>query len=134
LPTAGAVIVWNMSFERQVLLGLAARFPDLAPALERLAARLVDPLPIVWRYYYHRDMRGSWSIKQVLPTLAAIGYDDLVEVKSDTHAQGAYLEAIAPATAPERAAALRDALLDYCRRDTEVMVTVLAALIGRSIR
>lgn len=128
LPATGAVIAWNMSFERQVLQGLAGQFPDLAPALESLAARLVDPLPIVRRHYYHRDMRGSWSIKQVLPTLAAIGYDDLVEVKSGTDAQAGYLEAIDPATTPERAAALRDALLGYCRRDTEAMVTVLAVL------
>lgn len=128
LPATGAVIAWNASFERQCLLGLAGRFPDLAPALQSLADRLVDLLPVARRHYYHRDMRGSWSIKAVLPTLAAIGYDDLVEVKSGTDAQAAYLEAIDPATAPERAAVIRDALLDYCRRDTEAMVQVLAAL------
>ena len=54
--------------------------------------------------------------------------DDLVEVKSGTDAQAAYLEAINPGTAPARADAIRDALLDYCRRDTEAMVHVLAAL------
>ena len=72
-------------------------------------------------------MRGSWSIKAVLPTLGDIGFDDLVEVKSGTDAQAAYREAITPQTAPERAKAIRDALLDYCRRDTEAMVHVLAA-------
>ena len=128
LPPEGAVIAWNASFERQCLMGLAARFPDLAPALQSLADRLVDLLPVARRHYYHRDMRGSWSIKAVLPTLAAIGYDDLVEVKSGTDAQTAYFEAIDPDTAPERAAAIRDALLDYCRRDTEAMVQVLTAL------
>lgn len=128
LPQTGAVIAWNMSFERQVLLELAAQFQDLAPALNSLADRLVDLLPVVRRHYYHRDMRGSSSIKQVLPTLAAIGYNDLVEVRSGTDAQAGYLEAIDPATGPERAAALRSALLDYCRRDTEAMMTVLAAL------
>lgn len=128
LPRTGAVIAWNAPFERQCLLGLAALFPDLAPALQCLADRLVDLLPVTRRHYYHRDMRGSWSIKAVLPTLAAIGYDDLVEVKSGIDAQVAYLEMIDPDTAPERAAAVRDALLDYCRRDTEAMVKVLAAL------
>ena len=128
LPATGAVIAWNASFERQCLLGLAALFSDLAPALQNLADRLVDLLPVARRHYYHRDMRGSWSIKAVLPTLATIGYDDLVEVKSGTDAQGAYFEAIDPTTSPERAAAIRDALLDYCRRDTEAMVKVLTAL------
>ncbi|WP_421849199.1 DUF2779 domain-containing protein [Novosphingobium sp.] len=128
LPATGAVIAWNASFERQCLTGLAEQFPDLAPSLQSLADRLVDLLPIARRNYYHRDMRGSWSIKAVLPTLAAIGYEDLVEVKSGTDAQTAYFEAIDPGTTPERAAAIRDALFDYCRRDTEAMVQVLAAL------
>ncbi len=128
LPATGAVIAWNASFERQCLVGLAAQFPDLAPMLQSLADRLVDLLPVARRHYYHRDIRGSWSIKAVLPTLSAIGYDDLVEVKSGTDAQTAYIEAIDPSMEPERAAAIRDALLDYCRRDTEAMVQVLTAL------
>ena len=128
LRASGAVIAWGAPFERQCLTGLAARFPDLAPALQSLADRLVDLLPVVRRHYYHRDMRGSWSIKAVLPTISAIGYDDLVEVKSGTDAQTAYLEAIDPNTTPARAAELRNALLTYCRRDTEAMVQVLTAL------
>ena len=31
---------------------------------------MVDLLPIYRNHYYHRDMRGSWSIKAVLPTVA----------------------------------------------------------------
>lgn len=128
LPENGAVIAWNMAFERGCLLGLAGEFPDLAPRLESLAARLVDLLPVVRRHYYHRDMFGSWSIKAVLPTLADIGYGDLTEVKSGTDAQAGYLEAIAPGISPGRREALSDALLEYCRRDTEAMMMVLDAL------
>lgn len=128
LPREGAVIAWNMAFERSCILGLARHCPDLAPVLESLADRLVDLLPLARRHYYHRGMRGSWSIKAVLPTLADIGYADLVEVKSGTDAQAGWLEATDPLTPPERREAIRDALLDYCRRDTEAMVLVLAAL------
>lgn len=128
LPTTGAVIAWNASFERGCLMGLAALFPDLAPALENIAARLVDLLPVARRHYYTRDMRGSWSIKAVLPTLSGLGYDNLVEVKSGTDAQAGYIQAIDPAASPERVEALRVALLDYCRRDTEAMMIVLDAL------
>jgi hypothetical protein len=122
------VIAWNMAFERGCLLGLAHEFPDLAQPLESLAARLVDLLPVVRRHYYHRDMRGSWSIKAVLPTLAEIGYAELADVKSGTDAQAGYLEAVASHTSAERREVLRDALLDYCRRDTEAMMVVLDAL------
>ena len=128
LPREGAVIAWNMAFERSCIVGLARHCPDLAPALKNLANRLVDLLPLARRHYYHRDMRGSWSIKAVLPTLADISYTDLAEVQSGTDAQAGYLEAIDPATSPERRAAIRDALLAYCSRDTEAMVLVLAAL------
>ncbi len=128
LPGTGAVVAWSAGFERGCLTGLAALFPDLAPALISLADRLVDPLPVVRRHYYHRDMMGSWSLKNVLPTLDKTGYADLEEVKSGTDAQAGYLEAIDPSTSPERAAALRDSLLRYCKRDTEAMMIVLDAL------
>ncbi len=122
------MIAWNAPFERSCLVGLATLFPDLASALTSLAARLVDPLPIARRHYYHRDMRGSWSLKGALSTLGAGGYEHLVEVKSGTDAQAGYLKAIDPATSPGRVAVLREALLDYCRRDTEAMMIVLDAL------
>jgi len=36
---------------------------------------LVDLLPVTRAAYYHRDMRGSWSIKSVMPTIdAKLGY------------------------------------------------------------
>jgi hypothetical protein len=81
--------------------------------------------------YYHRDMRGSWSLKAVLPTIAAdLAYDTLVEVKSGTDAQVGYVEAIDPATTPARREAIRSALSDYCRRDSEAMMVVLDRLCG----
>ena len=128
LPTAGSVIAWNAGFERSVLLSLAALFPDLAAALGSLASRLVDLLPVTRRHYYHRDMRGSWSLKAVLPTLGVPGYDDLGDVRSGTDAQVGYLEAIEPATSDDRRQSLRLALLAYCERDTEAMLVVLDRL------
>lgn len=129
LPHDGAVVTWNASFERGCLLALAAEFPDLADTLHNIAGRIVDLLPVVRRHYYHRDMRGSWSIKAVLPTIAAdLGYDGLVEVKSGTDAQAGYAEAIHPATTAARREAIRIALRDYCRRDTEAMMVVLDRL------
>lgn len=130
LPKQGAVVAWFASFERSCLIGLAEQFADLAPELLSLANRLVDPLPLVRQYYYHRDMRGSWSLKSVLPTVDPDGYSKLIGVKSGTDAQAGYMEALEPATSPERHIALRDEMLDYCRRDTEAMMIVLKNLAG----
>ena len=49
-------------------------------------------------------------------------------MQSGTDAQAGYLEAIHPDTSDARRAALRAALLDYCRRDTEAMMVVLDRL------
>ena len=51
-----------------MLQSLADRFPDLAPPIERVIGRLFDLLPVLQRHYYHPEMKGSWSIKAVLPT------------------------------------------------------------------
>ncbi len=129
LPAQGAVVAWNAAFERECLLKLADQFADLAPALRSLAARLVDLLPPIRRHYYHRDMRGSWSIKAVLPTVAPeLAYGSLGEVQSGTDAQAGYLEAVHPDTSEKRRIVIRTALLDYCRRDTEAVMVVLDRL------
>jgi hypothetical protein len=73
-------------------------------------------------------MRGSWSVKAVLPTLGVPGYDELGEIRSGTDAQAGYLETIDPDTSSERREALRLALLAYCERDTEAMMIVLDRL------
>ena len=71
-------------------------------------------------------MQGSWSIKAVLPTVAPdLSYGALGDVQDGLAAQAAYLEAIAPATPEARRAALRGALLDYCRQDTLALVRLV---------
>ena len=129
LPSTGSVIAWNASFERGCLQLLADRFRDLAPSLVSLAARLVDLLPVVRRHYYHRDMRGSWSIKAVLPTVAPdLDYSALPGVNNGLAAQQAYFEAINPNTAPDRSNVIHRELLDYCSLDTRAMMVTLARL------
>lgn len=89
----------------------------------------MDLLPVARAHWYHRDQRGSWSIKAVLPTIAAeLDYAGL-EVKDGGAAQEAFLKAIAPETSTGRRRALELALKAYCARDTEAMI-VLARRLG----
>jgi hypothetical protein len=90
------------------------------------------PIKGIWRLfkasidYYHPDMRGSWSIKAVLPTIDAdIDYANLDDVRDGADAQAAYLEAIHPDTGAARKESLRDALLAYCRLDTQALVSLV---------
>jgi hypothetical protein len=128
LGDAGPVLVYT-SYEAGVLKTLAGLYPDLAPRLEAVIARLYDLYPLVKANYYHPDMRGSWSIKAVLPTVAPeLDYGALGEVQEGTAASDAFLEIIAPPTSTERRTALRTALLRYCALDTLAMVRVAHAL------
>ena len=131
LPAIGAVIAWNASFERSCLLQLASAIPEHAVALTSLADRLVDLLPVARQHYYHKEMRGSWSIKAVLPTLAPdLAYDTLEGAQSGVEAQDAYLDATDPATESKRRDAIRLGMLAYCERDTLAMVVLLKRLCG----
>ncbi|MCL4183985.1 MAG: DUF2779 domain-containing protein [Burkholderiaceae bacterium] len=111
LPGDGAVIAYNAQFERGVIERLADVCPELASALRGIAGRLFDLLPVVRAHYYHPDMRGSRSIKAVLPTIGTgLRYDELDEVQDGTAAQAAYLEAVAKGTGTARRGELDAAL------------------------
>ena len=127
---AGSVIAYNASFERSCVRGLADALADLSPELTAIAERFVDLLPIAQAHYYHRDQRGSWSIKKVLPTIAPdLDYSDL-EVGDGVAAQLAWLEARSAQCTPERRAQIAASLEDYCERDTRAMVILLRRMTG----
>lgn len=134
LPAEGAIFAYNSSFEERVLIRLAELVPTQAVALRAFAERLVDLLPITRAAYYHRDMRGSWSIKNVMPTIdASLGYGHLGEVQEGDGAQRAFLELRGADVAPERAQTLKSALLRYCQHDTWVMVILRRYLCGEPL-
>ena len=67
-------------------------------------------------------MRGSWSIKSVLPTVASeLDYGNL-EVQSGQAAQQKFLELLTPKISDIDLEKKRTDLLQYCERDTLAMV------------
>jgi hypothetical protein len=121
-------------YEKRVISALAKRFPDLGEALRLIVERLVDLQPVTAQNYYHPAMAGSWSLKAVLPTIAAdMQYLDLEGIQEGTAASEGYLEAIDPATHDARKAELKQQLLRYCQFDTEAMVR-LVRFLGASNR
>ncbi|HSD68008.1 MAG TPA: DUF2779 domain-containing protein, partial [Woeseiaceae bacterium] len=126
LGQGGSVVTYS-GYERKVISGLVRRFPDLAPALTAIIARLVDLKPVAENYYYHPAMAGSWSLKALLPTIdASLAYDKLQGIQDGTEASEGYLEAINPATTAARKAELHAQLLHYCRLDTQALHRLLA--------
>lgn len=119
------ILAYNANFESSVIGRLARDFHDLAPALRKLQQRLVDLEPIARNHYYHRDMRGSWSLKAVLPTVAPdLAYGELDGVQDGMGAQLGFLEASDPKTPAARRAALIEQLKAYCALDTLALVRI----------
>jgi predicted RecB family nuclease len=120
-------------YERTVINGLIRLFPDLEEPLKAITGRLYDLHPVTKHNYYHPDMHGSWSIKAVLPTVAPeLRHDDLDIVSNGAMAEPVFLESINKETTTERSEELREALLRYCKLDTEAMVRLAHYLEGRA--
>ena len=127
--TAGdAPILMYSSYERRILKELAVALPRRAAEIESRIARLVDLIaPFRKHAYYTADMRGSSSIKNVLPALVPdLSYGGL-EIADGGTANSAY-ESLHYDPDPARVAKIRGALLDYCQLDTLAMVRVLEVL------
>lgn len=77
-------------------------------------------------HFYDPRMRGSFSIKKVLPVIADdLRYDELDEVQEGTGARVAYLKAIFDRPDLDRMADLERKLRLYCRQDTWAMVEIV---------
>jgi hypothetical protein len=130
LGQKGTVFVYS-GYERRIINDLARGYPDLQDGLTNILGRLFDLLPITKAHYYHPAMKGSWSIKQVLPTVAPdLDYGQLGEVQDGTAAQDAYAEVLDPSTLVEQKNSLIRDLLDYCRLDTLAMYRLACFLEG----
>jgi predicted RecB family nuclease len=125
LGRQGTIFTYS-PFEKSVIDRLAARYPDLAQRLRALVDRLFDLLPLVKANYYHPAMKGSYSIKAVLPTIAPdLTHADLGGVKDGVAAQIAYETLIDCGTPADRRHMLAEELRQYCRLDTLAMVRLV---------
>jgi hypothetical protein len=127
---AATVLAWYAKFERDRILELADAFPDLAPPLHNLSAKLVDLLPIVRGHVYHPDFRGHFGLKIVVPALLPeLSYSTL-EIKDGMTASGLLKDLLfTPETFTEQAQTdLRRDLLRYCGHDTHVLVHLVRYL------
>jgi len=130
LSGSGPVLVYNAAFEKGILREAAEGFPDLAGKLEAISKRVFDLLPLAREHYYHPEMRGSWSLKSVLPTVAPeLAYENL-SVKNGLEVQTAFQEMLACPKGSAEREELRRQMLEYCKLDTWAMV-VLARFFAR---
>lgn len=133
IPTYVTVLAYNMGFEKGVIKKLAHNFPDLSDKLMAIHENIKDlMLPFQNKDYYTPSMRGSYSIKYVLPALVpdmANAYKELEFIQNGGDAMQTYPR-LSNIEDNEEVKKLRSALLEYCKLDTLAMVKVLEKLKG----
>ena len=83
--------------------------------------------PFQKKWYYTPEMKGSYSIKYVLPALVPeLSYNEL-EIKDGSSASNIFLSMVNGMFDGNENKA-RENLLDYCKKDTFAMVKILEKL------
>ena len=128
IPEDACVLTYNQTFEKGVLKDLAASFPDLADDINKRIDNIRDLMvPFRKRDVYRWQMRGSYSIKEVLPALVPeLSYKDL-DVSDGMMAMRIYHE-MCNIDDSSKVEELRQGLLEYCKLDTLAMVKILNEL------
>lgn len=129
LPGDACILTWNMSFEKGILQALADRSPGQADIIETWIENMKDlMIPFRSRLVYHWRMKGSYSIKAVLPALVPdLSYDALAIADGDAAMDGYHRMCVAR-DYPDELERIRDDLREYCRLDTLGMVRILEVL------
>lgn len=147
LKKGGSVVVYNQGFEKSRLRELAEIFPEISESLLRIRDHVFDLLNVLKGNmdlflpytdqtlskkereesaklcnYYHSKMKGSFSIKKVLPIFTSLTYEGM-EVSNGTEAVLAY--ALLPMYSPDEYQSKYLALRKYCQQDTWAMVEIL---------
>jgi hypothetical protein len=127
--TSGDILVYNIGFERGKLNDLIEVFPEYSNELGSVVNRLKDlMIPFQQKWYYTPEMKGSYSIKYVLPALVPeLSYDGL-PIKEGATASNTFLSMV-NRTFEGDVEETRRQLLQYCELDTYAMVKILEKLL-----
>lgn len=124
----GDVVVYNRSFEITRLKEIVRDFPVYKEPIESIIGRIVDLMvPFSLKYYYTPEMKGSYSIKSVLPALAPEFTYENLEINNGGMASLAF-ERLYSETNESVITKIRKDLLEYCKLDTLAMVEILKVL------
>lgn len=124
----GDILVYNKDFEKKIMKDLSFDFPQYRNDFKERISRIKDlAIPFSKKYYYAPEMKGSYSLKAVLPALVPdLKYDELI-VK-DGNTASLTFESLQTESDLLKIADSRDNLLAYCKVDTLAMVRILEIL------
>lgn len=122
---SGSVVSYYSRFESDRIKELIEFDPDSRVSLEAIISRMVDPLPVVREHVYDPGFKGRFSLKATAPALLgnSFSYDEMA-VPDGTASQRAW-EKMLRSNDPQEKIELKNALLEYCKKDTFVMVEMV---------
>lgn len=133
-PT-GHILIYS-NYETIRLKSLIPLVPERAADIEALIARCVDFCDIIRKNVYHPNFDQSFSLKAVISALIPeLAYNDL-EIKDGMTASRYFITMLEENDSAKRRS-LRNALLNYCKRDTLAMAALKEhfwGLVGPEIR
>jgi len=128
IPDDVTVLAYNMGFEKGVIKKLANMFEEFSVALMKIHDNVQDLMtPFQKKDYYTPSMKGSYSIKYVLPALVPEmkqAYKNLNHIHNGSDAMQIYPK-LATMQNKDEMLELREALLRYCELDTLAMAKIL---------
>ena len=120
---AATIMAYYSPFEQTCLKRLAEWVPERAVELMSIHDRMVDLLPIVREHVYDPAFGGSFSIKKVLPALVPhLSYEGLRIGTGDVAAAELWRVMFSADMTDADREYTSEALLEYCRLDTQAMV------------
>jgi hypothetical protein len=128
LGTSGDILVYNATFEKGRLKEIQRQMPQFATAIDPILRRVVDLMkPFQSRHYYTPEMKGSFSIKKVLPALVpGLSYEGM-DIADGGAASQAFMS-LFDETDAQTITKTRNDLLKYCGLDTWAMVEIVRKL------
>ena len=125
----GSVVVYNQAYESRINNELGRDFQKYKSDLEKINDRMVDLLvPFRSRYLYHPEMKGSASLKSVLPAFVPdMTYDGLA-IQDGEMASIRYLSCIKNLVSDTEKIKIFKDLIKYCSQDTLSEVKLLDVL------
>lgn len=133
LGKEGNIVIYNQSFEQGIIKNLAEYFPKYKSWADSIIERMTDLLaPFKSFSYYHPNQRGSASLKEVLPVLTGVTYEDF-EIANGSQVSLSYLFIThgsyeGTKATKEEIKKVRADLEKYCGLDTEGMILILKKL------
>ncbi len=121
----GSILVYNKAFEIRILNEIARDFPEYKIQIEKMLNRIVDLMePFRDKYIYKPEMKGSYSIKSVLPAMVpGFSYNNL-DIQNGSIASNTF-ESMYYDVDKYSINEKRKQLLEYCKMDTLAMVKIL---------